>query len=139
MVEPLLIASKPTSRICSLEGNLLDIELCQGLSVASLHSVMLLAAHLEDGQLGAFQILDDLCFDGGLLQVGPSHFEAAVLLHCQDSPQLDGLPWLSLHMQRLNKRVIKYDRRQSISTSQLTTTMRELCSLKRLVNNVLHS
>ena len=71
--------------VFSLESDLLDIELCEGLSVACLHSVVLLAAHLEDSQFGSLQVLHNLCLDGGLLQIGFANLELAILLDCQNS------------------------------------------------------
>ena len=74
----------------------LDVKLGERLSVAGLSPVVLLAVHLEDGQLGPLEVFHDLSLDHCLLQVWFSHIEFAVLLDCKDSAELDGLSGLSL-------------------------------------------
>lgn len=67
------------------ECDLLDIELGERLSVACFSSVMLLAVHLEDGQLRPFQVFYNLGFHHCTFQIGLADIEFAILLDCQNS------------------------------------------------------
>lgn len=72
-----------------LRRDLGDQELCERLAVPRLSAVMLLGPVLEDRQLRALDLVQDLSFNPDIFQVRPANRHGSFVLDCKDPLQLD--------------------------------------------------
>lgn len=76
--------------------DLCDKKFAHGLPVAVLPPIMLLGPHLEDDDLGSFEVLNDLRLDSDIVQVWPPHLKLAIILQRKHPWEADSATWLRL-------------------------------------------